>query len=200
MPCPPPKMLKDGFYVGGQVGYDSYRVREGITLASPGTLTGNPVINATGWVGGLFVGYGQYFNDIYYLGGEVFGNYSGADQSYSLTDTGTYNSKVEARGGYGISVLPGVKLNDASFGYVRLCYNWSNLKTTESTDIPTSGNKSNTSGGFNYGVGIETLVYENWSVRGEYTHTGYNSFTSALNTSINPSDNQFMLGVLYHFA
>src|SRR3990167_5796972 len=104
--CPVPPMLKDGFYLGGQVGYDSYRVREDINTPSESDIEGNPAINATGFVGGLFVGYGQYFN-MYYLGGEAFANWTGADHSYSLTDTnGTYNNKFEADSSYGLALLP----------------------------------------------------------------------------------------------
>ncbi|RDI44549.1 outer membrane protein [Aquicella lusitana] len=202
-PCPPPKMLKDGWYVGGQVGYDSYRVRQNINTPSTSDIIGNPVLNATGWVGGLFLGYGQYLTDLFYLGGEIFANVSDADENYSLTDTvGTYNSKFEVNSSYGLALLPGLRLNDTSLGYIRLGWNWANLKGKENITGGASSSKSHTSNGFNLGLGLETLVYENWSVRTEYSHTWYNSFNSGgtFGTKFNPSDNQFMLGVLYHFA
>jgi len=192
-PCPAPVMLRDGAYAGVQVGYDSYRVRESISTSG---ATANPVINATGFVGGLLAGYGRYM-DNFYLGGEIFVNQSGADSSFSITDAtiGTYTSKFTARTAYGLGILPGVRLNDTSLGYIRLGYNWSKLKLQEP-----GTSKSNTSGGFNYGLGLETLLVDNWSLRTEYSHTDYNSFSTALGTNVKPADNQFMLGLLYHFA
>jgi opacity protein-like surface antigen len=216
MPAPIPcKVLKDGFYVGAQVGYDSYRVRDNIN-ATVGILThtGNPVDNSTGFVGGLFAGYGQYFSNLYYLGAEIFVNGSGASQSFSTyttvtgVGTGAYGSKFSVNTSYGIALLPGVKLNDSTLLYIRLGWNNADLKGTESVTTPGGGyssvSNSNWESGFNYGLGLESVLYQNWSLRGEYSHTSYNSFKTYLNatsagTKYNPSDNQVMLGLIYHF-
>lgn len=206
VPCPPPAMLKDGFYLGAQVGYDSYRVRE--NFATTG-VSFNPAVSATGWVGGLFIGYGQYLTDLFYLGGEIFGNFSGAESktTLSVVDPGegvaTASNKVQVNGNYGLALLPGVRLNDGALGYLRLGWNWASIKGTNSVSVPGigSGSHSNTktANGFDLGVGIEALVYENWSVRTEYSHTWFNSF-SAGGVTYNPSDNQFLLSGIYHFA
>src|SRR5579872_2213999 len=80
-PCPAPARLLDGFYLGIAGGYDSYRVRENRGFTGAGAVaTDNPAINATGFVGGLLGGYGQYLNDVFYLGGELFVNASGASE------------------------------------------------------------------------------------------------------------------------
>ncbi len=217
VPCPVPPMLKDGFYLGIQGGYDAYRVRESINAMDPdddSSLTANPVISSTGWVGGLFIGYGRYLTDMFYLAGELYGNVSGAEQSWNITANNsdgtvdTYNNKVETNGSWGLAILPGIKLNDGALGYVRLGYNWVNLKGTESaaetlggaTTGSVSTSKSQTSNGWNFGLGIEALVWDNWSVRTEYNHIYLNSFTSSFGTKFNPSDNQFLVGVNYHFA
>lgn len=210
-PCPEPKMLKDGFYAGIQGGYDSYRVRASSHILDIVSLSG--VGNDTGWVGGLFVGYGKYLTDLFYLGGEVFANYNGSDNTIFSTSTPslnlTSNAKFEVNGSYGLALLPGIRLNDTTLGYIRLGWNWANLKA--SANVNNNGtiyrsSTSNTSNGFNYGLGMETLLVDNWSLRTEYSHTGYSSFStgrhnnSSVRTSINPSDNQFMLGLIYHFA
>lgn len=215
-PCPQPLMLRDGFYVGGQLGYDSYRMRVNTNVTTPdgSTFSSNPVYNATGWVGGLFLGYGQYFNNMGYLGLEVFGNDSGA----SASQTSTFNpstggslslyTSTNVNGSYGISLLPGLKLNDATLGYIRLGWERARIKvngTATETIPPTttsvSGSNNNWSSGFQYGLGLETAFYDQWSVRTEFTHTNYSSFSnSGAGTSVNPSDNQFMLGLIYHFA
>ncbi len=203
-PCPAPRMLMDGVYLGAQVGYDSYRVRTSIDAPAPGTLVANPVLNATGWVGGLMLGYGKYINEWFYLAGEIFGNVSGAETRFSAaTATESVTGKFEVNGSWGLALLPGARLNDTSLGYVRLGWNWANLKANASSTVPpaaaVAGSKTNTSNGFVFGVGIETLLWDNWSLRGEFDHTYYNSFNTTVAT-INPSDNQFMLGLLYHFA
>src|SRR5579883_2289096 len=76
--------LRAGPYLGAQLGFNSYWVRENITLPPPSTLSGNPKINSSGWVGGLFGGYGRYFNNFYYLGGEALVNYNNAHENYFL--------------------------------------------------------------------------------------------------------------------
>ena len=121
MPCPPPVMLKDGFYLGAQVGYDSYRVRTSINNPNGLALTANPVQNVSSWVGGLFLGYGQYLTDLFYLGGEVFGTLNGGSQRLTVFNPtlGTFNSKFETNNSYGLALLPGVRLNDTSLGYLR---------------------------------------------------------------------------------
>lgn len=198
-PCPVEKGLRDGFYIGAQVGYDSYRVRENQSDTIGGVaISSNPAVNAIGFVGGVLAGYGQYVNDYLYLGAEIFINGSDAEENHSVN---TYNAKVTANTAWGISFLPGYKLNNDSLLYVRLGYNQTQLKVQEST-ATLAGSKTNTSSGFNYGLGIETMLYQNWSVRAEYTHTNYNSFTSGgpFSSKISPSDNQGMFAVLYHFA
>ncbi|HEX4045920.1 MAG TPA: outer membrane beta-barrel protein [Gammaproteobacteria bacterium] len=196
VPCPPPKMLMSGVYLGAQVGYDYLRVRESFADVA------NPPVAATGWLGGLFLGYGQYLTDLFYLGGEVFGNYSGAQGTYRITDAtvGTFSSKFQARGSWGLALIPGLRLNDTTLGYVRLGYNWASFKANGALVGVASFSKTNTSNGFNFGVGMETLLVDNWSVRTEYNHTYYNSFNSALGTKFDPSDNTFTVGLVYHFA
>src|SRR3990167_11342055 len=127
-PCPTPLMIKDGWYLGAQLGGDSYRVNHNASVINAtGSLTASPVINPTGIVGGLFGGYGQYFSNIYYLGGELFVNASGANTKYDASTLGglvsTYYSKVTVRNSYGFGLLPGLKLNDTSLLYVRLGFN-----------------------------------------------------------------------------
>jgi outer membrane immunogenic protein len=202
-PCPAPTFLKDGFYVGVQGGYDIYGVHEQISLPIGTALAGNTNSRSAGWVGGLFLGYGRVVWNNFYIGTEFFGNYNGASTNYSLNSAtlGSYASKFTTKSSYGISILPGYKITNETLGYVRLGYNWAKFKTQEnSTSTVTYASMNNTSSGFNYGVGLETLVYKNWSARAEYTYTNYTSFNSAMGTSFSSSDNQFMLGLIYHIA
>jgi opacity protein-like surface antigen len=230
--CPPPQMLKTGWYVGAQAGYDSYRVRENNTVGfgDGSGFASNPVYNGTGWVGGLFLGYGQMMNEWFYLGGEVFGNYSGVDQNTNYNTTPapsiTATTNFQVNGSYGLGLLPGIKMTDSTLTYIRLGWNWANLKSSASVNVPAaifgtpaalnaSGSQSNTSNGFVFGVGMETLIVDNWSLRGEFDHTWYSNYNAngsvavpgavppafvTASTSWNPSDNQYMLAAIYHFG
>lgn len=193
--------LQSGLYLGGQLGYDSFRVHQNINLGS-GLLTANPMLNSNGMTGGLFAGYGRYFKDYYYLGGEVVGSFSTASTTYSFADSlNSYYLRLTTSGGMGLAALPGVKLNHDSLAYVRLGCNWDRMTSLEI--IPgTSLNTARWIHGFVYGLGIETLVHKNWSARVEYTHTQNYSYKTALaaGTNFNISDNRFLAAVLYHFA
>lgn len=207
-PCVIP-MLHDGFYTGLQAGYDSFRIPS-TTTGAPGSFrtTGS----LTGWMGGLFLGYGSYFNNSpAYLGAEIFGNYNGSTETLATgvdDDGDSFNRNVKAKATLGLSLLPGLRLNNASLGYLRLGYDWTNFRLNTSGTAAGFGStslaKNSTLGGFDFGLGIETLLTQKWSVRTEYNHIWYTSMSAGtvtgVNTSINPSDNQFTLGAVYHFV
>lgn len=200
-PCPPPLFLRDGFYLGAQGGYDSYHVREDYAAGFA-----NPPIAADGGVGGLFIGYGMNVSDMFYVGGELFGNYSGVDTSYHVGDaaSGVYTDNFKAQWSWGVSVLPGIKFNPAMLLYARLGYEWADLKANQSfafDGTTASASSSNNSGGFNWGVGVETEVMDNWSVRVEYNRTEYDNFTvNHTGTKYKPTDNQFMGSIIWHMG
>lgn len=239
-PCPTCLVLHDGFYLGVGVGYDSYRAHQSTNVDIDDPVLAleileNPLSfnhSATGWMGGLFAGYGHYF-DMFYLGAELNANASNADTSFSRSVTtfvgtpiqafSSYNVNVKARTSYGVALLPGIKLNDSSLLYVRLGYLRSNFKISENFTNPisifvppflVSGSSNKWVNGFNYGVGIETAIAEQVSIRGEFDHTQFNSRTIShtfvnqpfvgdvvtTSTSIKPSNNEFMLSLLYHFC
>ncbi len=194
-----------GFYVGAQAGYDSFRV--GQTVSSPaGTFS--TTASLTGWLGGLFIGYGQYFNSSYYLGAELFGNYNGANQVFARgadDDGDSFTRKHKADGTLGLALIPGIKLNEATLGYLRLGYDWTyfqnSIVAANGGGPSISSSHSATLGGFDFGLGLETLVCDHWSVRTQYDHIWYNNKSTTpfpgLTSTTKPSDNQFTLGVLY---
>jgi opacity protein-like surface antigen len=233
-PCPPIMMLHDGFYLGVGLGYDAYKFHGNTTGTVTTTGTSTVIYSetasynsaATGWMGGIFAGYGRYF-DWAYLGLEINANTSNASGTNSyINNFGNASFKGQARTSYGIALLPGMKVNDSSLLYVRLGYLRTNFKgsfsdtnnvatTIGGVTIPAgtvSGSSSEWRGGFDLGIGIETYVAEDVSVRGEYNHTWYNSkSTSAVPYVVGTatvgatgkytlSNNEYMLSLLYHFA
>lgn len=202
-PCP---TLMGGVYVGAQVGYEAFRIRQSVVTPDGSLASRNSL---TGWLGGLFLGYGQYFNERFYLGGEVLANYNGKDETLvSGTDDGdSFSRKLKVKGTWGLALIPGLKLNPSTLGYLRLGYDWTNLENTYISVDDEFGtaniNNNFRVGGFNFGVGIETLVQDNWSVRAQYKHIWYDNRTSSLSgvsTRIEPSNDQFSLGLVYRFC
>jgi outer membrane immunogenic protein len=211
--CPALPTLGAGLYVGGQVGYESMRAHRYQELTVAGsTLNISDSANASGWIGGLFVGYGMMLNPTIYLGAELAGNWSGANgtTSANLTGAAALNDSMhtEVNHNISLSLMPGYKLASNLLSYVRLGWNWASLTEKVSVfsadTLNTTGSKTSASTGFVLGLGMEALLVDNWSVRGEYNHTWYNDFTvsNALTGTdrVTPSDNQYSLGLVYHIA
>lgn len=204
IPVISPVGLKDGFYAGVGLGYDSYRVRQGLTVADTGGPTSfNPQLSATGWNGSLFGGYGQYYNR-FYIAGEMFVNTSNASAGYAISSAADlFRTSVDVRSSYGIAILPGFKVNNSTLLYGKLGFTRTQFKTQERDVTPVNANRGPTNAwgnGLNYGLGLETAVYPCVSMRGEYTYTTYGAFTSHVGTKFSPSNNQFVLSAIYHFA
>ncbi|MES2217218.1 MAG: outer membrane beta-barrel protein [Pseudomonadota bacterium] len=221
-PCHYPKILHDGFYVGGQMGYDAYRFRVSSDVAFPSgglptpslAAAGNPVMEANGFGGGIFGGYGMYWQNYYYTGAEVFINGSTANQAQNFfnsdgTTMADYTKVSTNNMSWGISFIPGVKYSDSSLIYLRVGYSKAKLKglnTISGTDPIVGGaasysaSKHQWAGGMSYGLGIETALYKRVSVRGEYNHYGYSSFSDRYATNYSPSNCQLMVSLIYHFV
>lgn len=207
-PIMAPITLKEGPYLGIAGGYDSYKIHQATSFTGTTNATYEPTINATGLIGALLAGYGHYFNNALYLGFEVFLNTSEAYQSanYSIsdsTDNISYNTKFFVSTGYGAKLLPGIKLSDSGLVYFQLAYQIARLRGQESLEdngVIIPSNTSSWSGGFSYGLGFEEAMVENFSLRGEYIHTDYRSFSATSGTEYSPSNNQFLLSLIYHFV
>lgn len=207
--------LMGGWYVGGQATYDSYRVRQTNSVLDPDlSVTLNPVFYAVGVGGGLFAGYGMYFDGPWYLGAEIWANASNAGAE-TLNISGidadgnlfNYNQDIKGNWSWGLSVLPGYKLNCSTLTYIRLGYARHRLKISESfisrpsdpDDFSTSSN--NWFSGFQYGFGVENVIKGPWTLRTEFNHTFLGSNSDNISRStFSVSDNQFSLGLIYHFC
>ncbi len=213
-PCAPCVLLNGGFYFGAQGGYDAYRVSDhSATITDPVdhvSLSLDPDIAANGPAVGIFVGYGYYFDKYYhtYLALEGYANATSAETNYEAFihgrtgPTDEFKMRIKPEYNVGISALPGIKLNKNTLFYVRLGYNWAQISTPENLFINKvhiiDSDATKEVGGFQYGLGIEGAIDRNWSVRLEYNHTDFSKYSTTINTDIKTSDNQFMLGVLYH--
>jgi len=207
-PMKSPKMLMDGLYAGIGVGYDSYKATRNTATTLGGVfISSNPPLSSRGVMGNLFLGYGQYFNEIAYLAAEIFVDQSGA----SMTTTGSnsavpsvYTSKFSVGTSWGVSLLPGLKMNDSTLFYVRLGYLSARLRAQEyltagAAGASASASQTNWQGAFNWGVGMESDICQNFSARGEYTFSSFNSFNTSLGTKWTPYNSEYVLSLIYHF-
>jgi outer membrane immunogenic protein len=200
--------LKDGFYVGVAGGYDSYRVRRSASFTSNSyAFSSNPTANANGLTAGLFAGVGKYFDKMY-LGGEVTANTSNVNQTQNSTTSAigvdtSYINRTKVGATYSVDLIPGIKVNDSSLVYARVGFARANIKNTE-TAIVNGANSTDRNNkwqsGMKYGIGVETALNPNLSLRGEFNHAEYNSYKTGFGTKVSPSNNQFLLGLSFHFA
>ncbi len=201
--------LTSGPYFGILAGYDSFKISRYLNSAtSLFSTTDNATINATGLVGGLTLGYGKYFRKTYYLATEVSYNVSAAEQKDSTSTTGSGNTitsstQLNAYSSYGIGLRPGITLNNNALLYFKLAYNIVKLQTQRgvfTNNSPTSVvNATNWCNGVGYGLGVEAAMREHFTFRGEFVHTDYSSYHVS-NTKFSPSDNQFVVGLMYHIT
>lgn len=200
------RSLHDGFYMGLQVGYDSYKMRSNIDTVINGVsqFQQNTELNAVGLSYTLLGGFGKVFDDPLYLGFEFFYNDSQANITqnigYFQGQNGIYNIKSVILGTYGVNIMPGIKLGERTLLFLKGGYTRLDAKTYETSAVLGVNNaQSNGANGIDYGLGLEVAIYKIWSLRGEYTHVNFEHFTTQVGTQITPSNNQFMFGVVFHF-
>ncbi|HSW70777.1 MAG TPA: outer membrane beta-barrel protein, partial [Gammaproteobacteria bacterium] len=200
------RSLHDGFYMGAQIGYDSYKMRSNINTVAFGVsvFQQSPELNAVGLSYTALAGFGKVFDDPLYLGFELFYNDSQANTTQNIgifnSNNNIYYIKSVILNSYGFDLTPGIKLGESVLLFLKAGYSRMDAKTYETSAALNINNaESNGSNGFNIGLGLEADIYKNWSIRGEYTHTNFQQFTTSLGTGITPANNQFMFGVVLHF-
>lgn len=187
----------NGAYIGAQGGYESTKAN--VTDTGKGGFAGvnfTDDISLTGANGGLFAGYGKRFNNTY-AGVELEGNLSNADSKTSLTipGTGTVNINLQHKYDYGASLRAGffpVKdtLVYGKLGFVRGKFEDKSVNTTDTLT------------GARFGIGSETLIASNITVRADWSYTNYGTakYSDVNQTgSAEPSSSIFRVGAAYSF-
>ena len=183
----------------------------------------------------VFVGYGRTLNLSYYLGGELFGHYFRIAHESSSNETGVQDIGSSVHFIYPLDTSVKIK-NPYSFGgdlragylvsaktmlYILFGLDYSKFKIeSESSFLATGGipyphetiSDSFTQWRVGYfpGVGIETGLTDHVSLRAEYTHTFYSSFSNtvtrsevnyhgSLRTKVKPSRGLFTVKLSYLF-
>ena len=152
-------------YVGASVGVTVNSSTNAVG-GNPGVFRGIPVK--------VFAGYGSMLSQAFYLAGELTGTLGTGEISTSNNMKTSY--------GFGLSVLPGVMLNDNAMAYARVGYVKSRFSSLNSMV-----------NGAQFGLGLQTSVTQNMDVRGEYAYTDYANVGSVRS----PRADEYTLGLVY---
>jgi outer membrane immunogenic protein len=188
-----------GAYVGAGVGVGAVVHRFEVT----NVLSVNG-IGGEGLFGEVIAGYDHMLSDRVLLGGFIdahFGNIgpaidasSGGVSAGSLELTNSYGFDAGARLGY--LVAP------STLAYVLGGYGWQHFKLDGSIPGGPAISASEDRSGYILGVGMETAVSGNWTLKTEYRYSDYGNDTIADGTAlrIQPSTHTFHVGANYRFG
>ena len=160
-----------GFYGGVELGTGSLDANFGLPLQ-------------TGTSGGLFVGYNHALNSDVVIGGELSYGFDADHQIAPGVDfTIEGPTELRARLGY---------VTGNTMIYAALGYTWADYTQT---GVPFSDSFE----GMSYGLGLETLLTENISLRLDYTRTSYEPGGTIYPTIFDFDSDVVSLGIAYHF-
>src|SRR3990167_6951960 len=150
--------------------------------ATPYAGVGIGIHNTGGYTGlmeNAFVGIGKVVGEQqdYYFGQEIFAEFGSVPLSNNQANRAKY--------GLGISLIPGIILYQDTMAYLRVGCEALRYPVFHSTDAAPQ-----------IGLGMQTKLYKNWDVRGEFLHSfGY----GALDNLSRTKDNRLNVGFLYQF-
>lgn len=145
-----------------------------------GISTGD--IDYMGMMARLALGFGGPINNTsVYLAGEFFGIPKGATLHNNRGDTAGLKPSYTV----GMSVLPGICLDDTILAYARL-----SLVNTKFDNLNISRP------GTQVGIGLQTYLSGSWDIRGEYDYTSYRSISGVGS----PKADEYVLGLVYRFG
>ncbi len=204
------------YYLGVSVGPEYAQFRQKAHIVSPGR---SDIIDKTrfagkGVFGSIFVGVQKYFSldtcrEDFFLACEF--NFDISSVTFKSSNDEfvhqTFNkAKYAAKHSVGLSLLPGLLLNNSTLFYARLGGLSRNFKiiTTENTLPNTNKNRY----GFRYGLGIQQCLSDQFAFRLEYSQALYQKMRIfgndaaggvTKNTSIAPQTQKFEIGLIYNF-
>ena len=177
--------MTSGAYIGASASLQSFLPQTTIVDIDTGkTNTLSFEQGDTGFAGALAIGYNQFFDNNFSLGINLDGQISNASVNINASDTdaggtSTYAIKGKYKNSFGASIRPGYLFNTSANGFIVLGYRRAEIdfSVAESgSDSPlTSFSKSQSSNGFEYGIGTEISLDSKVSLRLEVTQTQYDS-------------------------
>lgn len=157
-------------------------------------------VGGNGVFGELTAGYDYMVNERFLLGGFIDANFGNIGPSISIpgADIDLTNSY-----GFDIGLRAGYLLNPNTLGYVLGGYSWQHFKLDGSGSASGLNYDENRSG-YVLGVGMETVLRGNWTLKTEYRYADYGdkSVIDFGGTSLNvePSTHTFHIAANYRFG
>lgn len=201
----------DGPYVGVGIGIvgahtDAESKSSHIVVDNQFHLNRNFNLGKYGGDANMFVGYGKTLNLSYYLGGEIFGHYFGIGHESSSNETRVQggfppfitpiDTSIKVRNPYsfGGDLRAGYLVSAKTMLYILFGLDYARFKiegessvlNNEFFPIPQtiiSDSFTKWRVGYFPGIGLETGLTDHVSLRTEYTHTFYSSFSNAITQS-----------------
>lgn len=203
--------LNNGFYLGAGAGPEATDFKQTAYINQPRnfSVTDTEHLSGTGVFGTIFGGYSWSCNQLY-IAGE--GNYNVSSDEFNSSNSEFIHNNFsktsyKLRYSYSASLIPGFLLTPCTLFYGRIGYAWGNFQT--STSDTSLANVNRTLSGPRYGIGIKQAVFQNFSVRVEYSQIYYratsfttfdpNSFVTKT-TNISPSTGLVEFSVVYDFC
>ena len=228
---PPPKKpepsIFDGFYLGGGLNLigTNGNAKIDTDYYPPTKKPADEKFPLSSYNLGItgFGGYGKTFKQNFYLGGELFANFSPM-KTKGFNETSSGATKVtftEAKSHYtlGGALRFGYLLSKKTMVYALLGGDFTQFKVRSNKATVLIINyyinhdakqKTKNTFGFMPGVGIEAIIYKNLALRMQYTYSLYPSFTDSYiiyvaqkkneKTKYDLSRNTFTLGLTYYFS
>lgn len=215
-----------GPYLGASIGLDtvdykySAYVKSFLVAPTLGPLLVTNVIQrneiaAQGLLGSGFLGYGTHCG-LFYLGGELNGNLSTAqetDENFEMVHNSLTKTTRKIDQAWGLSATPGILIPCCTtIVYGRIGYMRGHYKV-DSNDTSLPPNVETWLNGIRYGGGIEKRVWRKFSIRLDYSHIVYENRDQTIltpdstpvslttkRTVVSPKQNLFELGFIYRFC
>lgn len=187
-----------GFYVGVGGGFGA--VNHKLSVSGLGSFNG---IGGEGLFGELTVGYDHMLTNRLLLGGFIdthLGNIGMSLDAKPLIDADLTNS-------YGFDAIArlGYVLNGSTLGYVLGGYTWEHFKLDASSPLGGgSFEHDEDRSGYVLGVGMETAIGHNWTIKAEYRYADYGNKSvldiGGTSLDMEPSTHTFHIAANYHFG
>lgn len=203
-PAPPPPLLWNGFYLGGQIGYAWGRSHAQQFVTATGVPTGfNPTFNTDGVVGGAHLGYNYQMSSLVFgVEGDLEGSGIKGNANFAAPATSTaFESRWQGsiRGRVGAAFGP-------TLLYVTGGAAFADLRHRLSVGTGPVETFDQTRTGWTVGGGAEFAFSPSWSTRLEYRYSDFGNVSNVSTVAApgttyqyDPKFHTVRLGVSYHF-
>jgi len=177
-----------GFYLGAGVGYghmlgdNKYSDDFG-----PGTFQSWTNDSAGGGFGTVVIGFDRLVRERYVVGLFADADWGSIEGHFRNSDPPATDDSFRIRNAYSVGARAGFLMTPTSLLFATAGYSWAKIKSNGYFDVVNSadpddivlGKRSVSLQGPFVGIGMETQLGRNWSLRGEARYTMFNEVTTA---------------------